>query len=262
MSRLPAGVFLPGDSAVHRIDARAKLTALLIAVVAVVCTRTLTGYGVMLAFTAGAVALSGVGISAAFGPVRRLCWFFAVILLMNTCFYGPEDAWFTFWIVSPSLAGLMQGLHVVLRVLLVLVLGNVMTSTTAPLEITKALEGLMTPLKYIGLPTGQIAMIISVAIQFIPTLFEETDMIRKAQTARGARFDSPKLSQKAAAVMPLAVPIFLSAFRRADELAEAMEARGYRGAQHGTKKHARLKWGDYAALAAVAGICAVQIVFM
>jgi energy-coupling factor transport system permease protein len=255
-------MFLPGNSVIHRMDARVKLAALLIAVVAVVCTDTLIGYGVMILFTAVLVRLSGIGFSAAFGSVRRLGWFFAFILLMNTCFYGPDGAWFTFWIFSPSPAGLMQGLNVVLRVLLVLVLSNVMTAATAPLEITKALERLMSPLKYVGLPVEQIAMIISVAIQFIPTLFEETDMIRKAQTARGARFDSPKLSQKAAAVMPLAVPIFLSAFRRADELAEAMEARGYRGAKGRTKKkYASLKWTDYAALACVSVICAVQIVF-
>jgi energy-coupling factor transport system permease protein len=243
-------------------DARVKLSALLFAVISVICTDTLAGYGIMILFTAGLVFLSGIGFSTAFGSVKRLVWFFALILLMNTCFYVPDGAWFTFWIFSPSAAGLMQGLNVVLRVLLVLVLSNVMTATTAPLEITKALERLMAPLKYVGLPVEQIAMIISVAIQFIPTLFEETDMIRKAQTARGARFDSPKLSQKASAVMPLAVPIFLSAFRRADELAQAMEARGYRGAKGRTKKkYARLKCTDYAALAAVAALCAVQIVW-
>lgn len=245
----------------HRLDARVKLSALIIAVVAVICTDSLPGYVLMIVFTAAVIALSRISAATALASVGRLYWFFVFILIMNTCFYGPEEAWFTFWIFSPSAQGFAQGCNVVFRVLLVLVLSNVMTSTTAPLEITNALESLIVPLKYIGLPTEQIAMIISVAIQFIPTLFEETDMIRKAQMARGAGFDSRKLSEKAAAIMPLAVPVFLAAFKRADELSQAMEARGYRGAKGRTKKKfSHLKWCDYCALAAAIALCAVQAV--
>jgi energy-coupling factor transport system permease protein len=187
-------------------------------------------------------------------------WFFLVILLMNTCFYSPEDAWFSYWIFNPSPTGLMQGIHVVLSVFLVLVISNVLTSTTSPMEITNALESLSSPLKYIGIPTEEIAMILSIAIQFIPTLSEEAESIRKAQMARGARFDSPRIKEKAEAVLPLVTPIFLAAFKRADELSLAMEARGYRTAAGRTKKkfnppHVQ----DYAALALVVAICALQI---
>ena len=130
---------------------------------------------------------------------------------MNTCFFSPEGAWFSLWIFTPSPAGLMQGLNVVLRVLFILVFSNLLTLTTAPMELTGAIELLLSPLGLLKIPVGQVAMILSVAIQFVPTLFEETDMIRKAQTARGAKFDSPRLLDKAGAAAPLVVPIFLQA---------------------------------------------------
>jgi energy-coupling factor transport system permease protein len=227
----------------------------------VLCVDSLAGYGIMLAFTAAIILLSGISLRTALNSVNRMYWFFILILLMNTCFYSPENAWVSFWIFTPSLSGLMQGIDVVLRVFLVLVVSNVLTSTTAPIEITNALEFLISPLKLIGIPTEQIAMILSIAIQFIPTLSEETDTIRKAQMSRGARFDSPKLTEKAEAVLPLVIPIFFTAFKRADELSLAMEARGYRTAAGRTKKKfAPLQFVDYGALLIVVGICVLQII--
>ena len=153
----------------------------------------------------------------------------------------------------------MQGAHVLLRVLLLLLLGNLLTATTSPLAMTDAFQVLLSPLGLLKIPVGQIAMILSVAIQFIPTLFEEADAIRKAQTARGARFDSPKLRHKAAAVLPLAVPIFLAAFKRADELSLAMEARGYRGGRGMGRKKQPAQWQDALAIALCAALCCVHI---
>jgi energy-coupling factor transport system permease protein len=254
-------MYLPGNSTIHQLDGRVKLLALILIIVAVLCVDSLLGYGIMLIFTAALIFLSGISLGTALNSVNRMYWFFILILLMNTCFYSPDNAWVSFWIFNPSLSGLMQGVDVVLRVFLVLVISNVLTSTTAPIEITNALESLMSPLKWIGIPTEQIAMILSIAIQFIPTLSEETDMIRKAQMARGARFDSNKLTEKAEAVLPLVIPIFFAAFKRADELSLAMEARGYRTAADRTKKKfAPLQVGDYGTLAIVVGICVLQIV--
>ncbi len=260
MNRLPTGMYLPGDSPIHRLDPRVKLLGLFISVTAIILVRSLIGYGVILAFLALTVALSGISLKIALNSVQRLSWFFLVIFLMNTFFYSPENAWFSWWIFTPSSAGLMQGVDVVLRVVFALVASNVITSSTAPMEITNALEALISPFKLVGIPAEQIAMILSIAIQFIPTFSEETEMIRKAQTARGARFDSKKLTEKAAAVLPLVVPIFLSAFKRADELSIAMEARGYRSASVRTrKKFAPLKADDYLALLIVIAICILQI---
>ena len=261
MNRLPTGTYLPGDSIIHRLDSRIKLLILLITVVAILLVNALIGYGIMVVFIATTILLSRISLSTALNSVSNLYWFFLVIFLMNTAFYSPEDAWVSFWIFTPSLMGMMQGIDVVLRVCLVLVITNVITSATAPLEITKALENLILPLKYIGIPAEQIAMILSIAIQFIPTLSEETDMIRKAQMARGARFDSPKLTEKAKAVLPMVIPIFFTAFKRADELSIAMEARGYRSAAGRTKKKfAPLQFQDYSALAIVILVGILQII--
>ena len=225
---LPTGMYLPGDSAVHGIDARAKIISFIFLVVMAVNTSSAVGYAALFAVVSVIVIVSGLPVKTALGPASRLLWFFIIIFLMNTCFFSDKHTWLEFWIFHPSPAGAEQGMNVVLRVFFVLVLGNILTSTTSPFELTKALEELLSPLRYLKVPTGQIAMIISVAVQFIPTLFGETDMIRKAQTARGARFDGRRLSEKAGAVFPIVIPIFLSAFRRADELSLAMEARGYR----------------------------------
>ena len=260
MNHLPTGMFLPGNSIIHRLDSRVKLLALFISITAVLCVDTLIGYGVMVVFSAGVILLASMPLHTALNSANRMYWFFCLILLMNTCFYSPENAWFSFWIFMPSLAGLMQGIDVVLRVFLVLVFSNVLTSTTSPMKITAALESLISPWRFIGIPTEQIAMILSIAIQFIPTLSEESDTIRKAQMARGARFDSAKLREKAEAVLPLVIPIFFTAFKRADELSLAMEARGYRTAKGRTKKISKpLQFQDYSALVIVTTICALQI---
>ena len=165
----------------------------------------------------------------------------------------------------------------VARVFLLLVLSNLLTICTAPLAMTGAMERMLSPLRYLGIPADLIAMILSVAIQFIPTLFEETDNIRKAQTARkaplpkqiafnaqtarGAGFDRPKLLEKGKAVLPLAVPIFLAAFKRADELSLAMEARGYRtDVKLNRKKYAPLKKTDWLALLVCAALAAIFVI--
>ncbi len=228
MKHLPSGMYQQGNSMIHRLDATVKIVLLIILLAAVVTTNTLIGYGILIVFTAAAVLISRIGIKSAVGNLSRMIWFFIVIFLMNLCFFKGEDAWIKFWIFSPSYEGLMQGVRVVVRVAVLLVLCNILNVTTPPVEVTKAIENIMSPLKMIKVPTQQLALILSVAIQFIPTLFEEADMIKKAQLARGAKFYSRSLKDKAGAVLPMIVPIFVSAFRRADELSLAMEARGYR----------------------------------
>ena len=260
MNRLPTGMFLPGDSVIHRLDSRVKLIILFITVVAILLINSLVGYGIMVVFFTITLLLSRISLITALNSIRSLYWFFLMVLFMNTSFFSPENAWFSFWIFTPSMTGLMQGIDVVLRVCLVIVFSNIITSATAPMEITNALENIIMPFKYIGIPAEQIAMILSIAIQFIPTLSEETEMIRKAQMARGARFDSPKLTEKAKAILPLVVPIFFTAFKRADELSIAMEARGYRGAGGRThKRFRRLQLQDFGALSIVILIGVAQI---
>lgn len=228
MKQLPTGMYQQGNSVIHKLNSTVKVLLLIILLAAVVAANTLPGYGVLIVFTAVIVLLSHIGIKSAIGGIVRMIWFFIIIFIMNLCFFQSENAWITFWIFSPSYDGMMQGLKVVVRVAVIMIFCNILNVTTPPVEITRAMENMMSPLRIIRVPTHQLALILSVAIQFIPTLFEEADMIKKAQTARGARFDSRKFKDKAGAVIPMVVPIFISAFRRADELSLAMEARGCR----------------------------------
>ena len=261
MNRLPTGLYQPGDSLLHRLDALSKILCLIILLVAVVNTTTIPGYAVLALLTGLLIRLSGIRPADALHSATRLGWFFLIILLMNLCFYEPEHPWVQWWIFRPSYEGLMQGINVVVRVFLLLVLSNILTITTAPLSMTTAIERFISPLRFIGVPAELVAMILSVAIQFIPTLLEETDSIRKAQTARGARFDSRNLIDKARSVLPLVIPVFLAAFKRADELSLAMEARGYRvEAKRQVKKKEPFNTVDWLALLICAALAAVYIV--
>ena len=260
MARLPTGMYLPGNSLLHRLDPRVKLLAFFGLLVAVVAARTPAGYCAALAAALLVAALSRLPFKTALGDVGGMLPFFLVIFLMNVCFFSSDGAWFSIWVLHPSPAGATQGARVVLNVVVVLLLSNVLNCTTSPMALTGGLEDLFSPLRFVGVPTAQVATILSVAVQFIPVLYEETEAVRRAQTARGASFESRRLSEKAAAVLPLAVPIFLAAFRRADELSLAMEARGYDGRVRRRKKTAgRLCAADYSTLAAVAALCVLQL---
>ncbi len=185
--------------------------------------------------------------------------FFCTIFLMNSLFFETENVLCSWWIFHPSIGGIKQGFFVVVHVVLVLIISNVFTLTTSPTDVTTALESLIKPLKLLGVPTEDVAMIMSVAIQFIPTLMEQTQTVKMAQIARGARFESKKLRERALSVAPLVVPIFLAAFRRADELSLAMEARGYRSAKRRTKrKKAPPALKDYAAIGLCIALCLIQ----
>jgi len=255
-----SGIYLPGNSFFHRLDARVKLFSFLTLVIAALIANSWTGYLVMVAICVLLVFTSRLGFSQVVGSLGRMKWFFIIIFLMNMLFYSPENAWFSWWVFTPSYTGFLQAVSIVFRVCIIVILGNILTISTPPIETTRAIEALLYPLSYLCIPTGQIALIISVAIQFIPTLTMESEQIRKAQIARGARFDSKKLTEKAAAIGPMVVPIFVSAFRRADELALAMEARGYRCQQRKPfTKSTKLTSADALALTISLVICISQL---
>ena len=215
------GQFTPGTSILHRLDARAKFFGFLILIAATVCTDAWLGYALLLAVTAAVVAVCGLPLRTALASVARMGWFFLLIFVMNALFFATDDAIWHWWILTLSVPGIVQGAQVTVRLALILVMSNVLT---------------------------------------FPTLLEETDTIRKAQIARGARFESRRLHERAQAMLPLIVPIFLSAFKRADELAMAMEARGYRGARGRTrKKSVPLPLSGWGALALCALVCAAEI---
>lgn len=244
-----SGSYVPGKSFLHRLDTKAKFFSFLLLIVAVILTRSATEYVTITLVWSALIAVSHAPLRSVFGSVLRMRWFFILVFLTNAFFFHAENPLWKWWIFTLSTEGIAQGFQVIYRVILILVLSNLLTLTTPPLAITGALQTLLCPLKLLRIPADNIAMILSVAIQFIPTLMEETDSIKKAQLARGAKLDSRRLTERARAMLPLIIPIFVAAFRHADELATAMEARGYRrGAYHVPQKHKSIPRSGWCAL--------------
>ena len=260
MSYIPAGRYIPGDSILHRMNAPAKLLCFFLLLAAVIMTDSFWGYAVNAAFTLSAVRLAGIDLKTAVHPAVCLWKFLIVIFLMNTVFFETEQPLYSWWIFHISAEGMMQGANVILRVIFLMIFSNILMVTTPPIEMMSGVETILVPLGLLGVPTGDVAMILSAAIQFIPVFMEEADMIKKAQTARGARFESKGIRDRAASVVPLVVPVFLAAFRRADELSVAMEARGYdRAKRRSRRKGTAFRCRDMTALLISCLVCAVQI---
>jgi energy-coupling factor transport system permease protein len=253
---LPTGQFIPGSSPLHRLDARVKLACLLLLTAAAAAAASWVHF-VLLILAAGAAAvLSRLPPGAILGQLRQLRWFFLTIFAMNAFFSGGGTPLWSWGILSLTAEGCARGAGVAARVALVLVFSGALTCTTPPLALTDAIEWTLSPLRLVRVPVDDAALILSAAIQFIPTLLEEAETLRLAQTARGARFESRNPLVRASCYPALAVPIFLAAFRRADELAMAMEARGCRGGLPLPRRSTRPRRSDAAALTACAAVCA------
>ena len=222
------GQYFPGNSPIHRLDPRAKLVALILYIVALFMAKWFVTYAVMLAVLVVVTALSTVKPKAllrGMKPVLILLIFTGVLNM----FYTPGRELVSFWIFTITYEGILHAFFMVIRIVMLISCTFLLTYTTSPLALTDGLEGLLSPLKKIKIPVHELAMMMSIALRFIPTLIEETDKIMSAQRARGADFDTGNLLQKAKALIPLLVPLFISAFRRADELSTAMECRCYHG---------------------------------
>ena len=225
------GQYFPGNSFIHRLDPRTKLLAVILYIVALFLAKSFVTYGMMLAVLVISIAVSKVppkSILRGMKPILFIVVFTAVLNL----FYTPgEHVLAQFWIFTITLEGVLQAFFMVFRIMMLIAGTFLLTYTTSPILLTDGLESLLNPLKALKVPVHELAMIMSIALRFIPTLIEETDKIMSAQRARGADFESGNLMQRAKALIPLLVPLFISAFRRADELATAMECRCYHGGE-------------------------------
>ena len=222
------GQYFPGNSPIHRLDPRAKLGALILYIVALFLCKWFISYALIFAVVILVTAISTVKLKALLRdlkPILILLIFTAVLNML----YTPGRELVSFWIFTITYEGILHAFFMVIRIMLLISCTFLLTYTTSPLALTDGLEGLLSPLKKIKVPVHELAMMMSIALRFIPTLIEETDKIMSAQRARGADFDTGNLLQKAKALIPLLVPLFISAFRRADELATAMECRCYHG---------------------------------
>ena len=173
-------------------------------------------------------ALSGLSLSSVLLPVKKMVAFLIMILILNTLFHDPENCLFSAGFICISLSGIRQGANIMLHTAAIMMLSVIFIRTTTSVQIMKGIETLLRPLRMFGIPARDIALIMSIALQFIPIFFSDFDRIRKAQMARGADFSEGSLKERANALLSIVVPAFVSAFRRADELSLAIEARGYR----------------------------------
>ena len=255
------GQFFPGESFIHRLDPRTKLIMVVVYIVALFMASNWLGYGIVIAFLAVCIKISTIplkSITRGLKPVMMIVAFTGILNL----FFTPGDYYvFELGFLHVSNVGLRNAVFMVLRIMLLIMGTFLMTYTTSPISLTDGLERLLGGLKKLHVPVHELAMMMSIALRFIPTLIEETDKIMCAQRARGADFDSGNLIQKAKAMIPILVPLFISAFRRADELATAMECRCYHGGEGRTKLHVlKYEGRDYVALVLGALVLAAVIV--
>lgn len=255
------GQYFPGNSVVHRLDPRTKLLGLIVYIVALFTAASWVSYGIMLAFLVGMVALSTIPVKALFKGMKPLLFILIFTGLLNLLFTGGETVLVSFWKITITLEGIIRAFFMVVRILMLISATFLMTYTTSPIQLTDGLESLLSPLKKIRVPVHELAMMMCIALRFIPTLIEETDKIISAQKARGADFETGSVLKRVKALVPILVPLFISAFRRADELATAMECRCYQGGEGRTKmKLLRYRRRDYFAYLFLLALLAAVIV--
>ena len=229
------GQYFPGNSVVHRLDPRTKLICVVLYIVGLFLASWFVTYAMMLAVLALSIGLSHVPLRSILRGMKPVVFIVVFTAVLNL-FYTPGTVVLAkFWIFTVTLEGVSRAFFMVVRILMLLAGTFLLTYTTSPILLTDGLESLLNPLKKVRVPVHELAMMMSIALRFIPTLIEETDKIMSAQRARGADFESGNLIQRARALLPLLVPLFISAFRRADELATAMECRCYHGGEGRTR---------------------------
>ena len=241
LDKMIIGRYIPGDSFVHRLDPRAKLTFVFLFILAVFLANNTITYSILLAFTLFIIAVSRLKPSFLFNGLKPILFLIAFTFFIHIFFTreGPlllEWGWFKVYE-----EGLRQGIFISIRFLVLILVTTILTLTTSPISITDGLESLLGPLKKVGLPVHELALMMSISLRFIPTLMDETDKIAKAQLSRGSDLSTGTITERLKAVVPLLVPLFISAFQRAVDLATAMEVRGYRGGE-GRTKYRQLSW--------------------
>ena len=249
------GQYFPGSTLIHRLDPRTKLVGLVCYIVALFLAKSYYSYAFMVLVLACLSALARIRPKTLFSGLKPLLFILLFTGVINL-FYGSGEPLVQFWFFKITANGIRTAVFMVLRIMLLVCGTFLLTYTTSPLQLTDGLEKLFAPLKVIRFPVHELAMMMSIALRFIPTLIEETDKIMSAQKARGASLDSGKLTERVKALVPILIPLFVSAFRRAEELATAMECRCYHAGEGRTRmKELHFSGRDAAALA----LCALMI---
>ncbi len=242
------GQFFPGNSVIHRLDPRTKLVLLVVYIVALFVAVSWISYGAMLAFLLLCIGISKIPLKNIVRGMKPMVVILVFTGVLNIFLTPGETEWVRWKFILITKEGVVRAVFMVSRILMLVTGTFLLTYTTSPIALTDGLESLLSPLKKLRFPVHEISMMMCIALRFIPTLIEETDKIMSAQKARGADFETGNLIQRVKALVPILIPLFISAFRRADELATAMECRCYHGGEGRTKmKLLRYKRRDFVA---------------
>jgi energy-coupling factor transport system permease protein len=251
------GQYLPGDSFVHKLDPRVKILLSFVFIIVIFVLNNFYGYLFFAIFTFMIISLAKIPRKYIFKGLKPIMWIIVFTAVLNA-FMTPGIALVKLGPITITHEGLYLSAKMVLRLVFLIISTSLLTLTTSPIALTDGIERLLSPFKRIGLPTHELAMMMTIALRFIPTLLDETDKIMKAQSARGADFESGNILKRTKSLIPILVPLFISSFRRADELAMAMEARCYRGGEGRTRmKILKIGSRDY-----VAGITMIMLLIL
>ncbi len=229
------GQYFPIDSFLHKLDPRTKILIFILDIVAIFVAQTVKGYALLIGFTFLIMIISKVPVKMYLKGLKPILYIIIFTALLNLFLTDGQDLPVFGYSVGITVEGAIIAVKMAVRLILLIIGSSVLTYTTSPMALTDGIEKLLKPLSKIGFPTHELAMMMSIAIKFVPTLIEETDKIIKAQQARGASFDTGSIIKRAKALIPMLVPLFISAFRRADDLAIAMESRCYTGGDGRTR---------------------------
>jgi len=254
------GQFFPGNTIVHNLDPRTKLILMITYITALFMAKGYPAYVFMFVVLVTCIAVSKIKPAAILRGLRPIFIIICITVILNIFFIKGETVLFQYRAIVITQEGLLTAVYMASRLMMLIISTFLLTYTTSPITLTDGLERMLSPLKKIKLPVHEFAMMMSIALRMIPTLIEETDKIMSAQKSRGADFETGGLIKRARAILPLIIPLFISAFRRADELATAMESRCYHGGEGRTKmKVLRFAYRDYLALLCGAGIIAAVV---
>jgi energy-coupling factor transport system permease protein len=242
------GQYIPGESFIHKLDPRVKIIISLIYIINLFIINNFKGYVLIIAFTAIAILISRVPFKFIYRGLKPTFIMIIITALLNIFMTSGGDIVFQWRFITIYEKGLQLAIFMVIRLVLLIIGTSLLTLTTSPIELTDGIEKLLNPFKKVGVPAHELAMMMTIALRFIPTLMDETDKIMKAQMARGADFETGNIVKRAKSLIPILVPLFISSFRRAEELAMAMEARCYRGGEGRTRmKQLKLEGRDFVA---------------
>ncbi|WP_010307887.1 energy-coupling factor transporter transmembrane component T family protein [Kurthia senegalensis] len=261
MTKMIFGRFLPGDSFVHKMDPRAKLLFVFIFIIAVFIANSTWSYAALLVITLLIMLMSKIKLRYLINGLKPVLILMVFTLLLHVFFTKGGALVVDFGWVNIYEEGIRQGIFISVRFLVLVFITSILTLTTSPIAITDGLEILLSPFKKVKLPVHELALMMSIALRFIPTLMDETDKIMKAQMARGSDLTTGPVKDRVKAVVPLLIPLFVSAFKRAEDLATAMEVRGYRGGE-GRTRYRLLKWTMRDTLALLALLVMIAILVL